>query len=77
AREAYQKALEISKRLGLQEGMANQCVNMGSIAKQQGDQAKAREFLTKARDIFRKIGIPHKVEKVQGLLDGLDGEDEG
>ena len=77
AEQMYHKALEISKRLGLQEGMANQCVNLGSIAKQQGDQAKAREFLTKARDIFRKIGIPHKVEKVQGLLDGLDGEDEG
>jgi len=45
--------------------------HLGGIAKDRGDIARARELWTQARDLFGKIGMPHRVEMVQGWLDGL------
>jgi hypothetical protein len=45
--------------------------NLGSVAKGRSNVDVARERWTKARDLYATIGIPHKVEQVQGWLDGL------
>ena len=39
-----------------------------------GDSAKARGLWTKSRDLYRQIGIPYMVNKVQAWLDGLPDE---
>jgi tetratricopeptide (TPR) repeat protein len=72
AEEMYRKALEIDKRLGLQEGMAIDYGNLGEIEKDRGNIATAREDYNKALDFYRKIGMPHMVSKVQGWLDKLE-----
>ncbi len=65
------KSLEINQQLGRLEGMANAYANLGVIAKERGNTAKARELLTKARDLFKKIGMIPDVTMVQELLDNL------
>ena len=67
----HKKSLAIDEKLGRQEGMASQYGNLGIIAKDRGDIGRARELWTQARDLFAKIGMPHRVETVQGWLDGL------
>jgi hypothetical protein len=54
--------------------MATDFGNLGKIAKDRGDNGRARELWTQARDLFAKIGIPHRLEVVQGWLDGLPPE---
>lgn len=71
AEEMLRKALEIQKKLGLQEYLANQYANLGSLIKDRGDLERARKLWTKARDIYAQIGIPHLVTKLQDWLDGL------
>ena len=71
AEEMLRKALEIEKKLGRLEGMGNAYGNLGLVAEQRGDLVEARKLWVKARDLFEKIGMPHMVEKHQGLLDRL------
>jgi tetratricopeptide (TPR) repeat protein/energy-coupling factor transporter ATP-binding protein EcfA2 len=71
AEEMFLKSLEISEPDGMRELTANQYVNLGLIYEQRGDVAKTRECWQKARDLYEKIGMPHKVKKVEGLIDGL------
>ena len=73
AERMYRKALETNERLGSRGGMANAYGNLGLVARDRGRIEQAREFWTKARDLFAGIGMPHRVQKVQGLLDGLSG----
>jgi hypothetical protein len=69
------KSLEINEKLGRLEGMANQYGNLGAVAKERGDLVEARKLWIKARDLFEKIGMPHKVAQAQRLLDGLPPDD--
>ncbi|MGH9891595.1 MAG: hypothetical protein ACREA0_06365, partial [bacterium] len=62
---------KIDEKLGHQEGMASDYGNLGGIAEDRGDIRRARELWTQARTSFAKVGMPHQVERVQGLLDGL------
>jgi hypothetical protein len=72
------KALDIAEKLGLQEGIAIQYSNLGVIYEMRGDAIKARQFVEKARDLFKKIGMPHMVKKTDESLKGLDKtEDRG
>ncbi|MFH1110795.1 MAG: tetratricopeptide repeat protein [Planctomycetota bacterium] len=73
----YKKALAIDEKLGRVEGMAMRYGNLGATYKQLGDLGAAREYWTRSRDLYARIGIPHLVEKVQSWLDGLPGKDEG
>lgn len=36
-----------------------------------GELERARELWTKARDLYARIGMPHRVEKCRDWLDGL------
>ncbi len=77
AEEMYLKALEIDEGLGSKVGMAIQYANLGSIARERVDAVKARELWTKSRDLYEEVGMPHKVEKVQGQLDSLGNGSDG
>ena len=71
AEEMHRKSLEINEKLGGLEGMASDYGNLGLVYRTRGDVVTARSLWTKARDLFEQIGIPHKVEKTQRLLDEL------
>jgi len=77
AEAMLRKSLEINEKLGRLEGMAIQYGNLGSVYEQRGDPAKARDLWTKARDLFAQIGMPHMVEKVEGWLARLEGDQDG
>jgi hypothetical protein len=71
AEKLHREALEIDRKLGRLEGQANQLGYLGLIAEQRKDFAEARRLWTESRDLFAKVGMPHRVEQVQGWLDGL------
>ncbi len=74
----HRKSLEIEEKLGRLEGMANHSSNLGLIFEARGDVDEARKLWTKARDLYTKIGMPHRVEEMQGWLDEQpDGDDDG
>jgi hypothetical protein len=51
--------------------MATTYGNLGIIQAQRADLTGAREWWTKARDLFARIGMPHMVAKVQDWIDGI------
>ncbi len=71
AEEMYKKALAIDEKLGRQEGMAINYFNQGLIAKDRRNFETAREFWSKAQELYSKIGIPNEVQKIEGWLAGL------
>lgn len=56
AEDMHNKSLEIEKKLGRLEGMANQYGNLGLIYKDRGDLDKAEEMHKKALEIDKTIG---------------------
>jgi tetratricopeptide (TPR) repeat protein len=77
AEEMHRKALEIHEQLGRREGMASDHGNLGAIYEQRGDLNQARDHWTRARDLFQEIGMPHMIETMKGLLDGLSEKADG
>jgi tetratricopeptide (TPR) repeat protein len=71
AEAMHQKAFAINEKLGDRQGMAINYGNLGLMAKDRGDIARARDLWTQARDLFTKVGMPHRVKMLQGWLDGL------
>jgi len=69
AEDVFLKSLEINKELGRLEGMASDYGNLGIVYEQRGDIGKAKEYWEKALGLFRKIRMPHIVEKVEGLIE--------
>lgn len=76
AEEMYRSALEMTECLGLLEETAHNYANLGSVMAMRGDVSAARAMWRKARGLFEQIGMKHEVEKVDGMLRGLDGERE-
>ena len=72
--DSAQCSLAMSSETGDQEGIAHAQSVLGMIHMQRGDFAEARRLGTMARDIYAQIGMAHMVEKVQGWLDGLEGQ---
>jgi len=72
AEQMLKKSQEINKRLGRLEEMALDYANLGAICLTRGDLNETKEYWEKALEIFRDIGVKPEIEKVQGLLDGLD-----
>lgn len=69
------KSMAICEKLDFKQGMAIQYANLGLVADQRGDEIEARRLWTLALGLYQKIGARPNVEKVQRLLDRLDGED--
>jgi len=72
AEKMYLKSLEISEFSGMLETTANQYSNLGDIYYKRGDNDKARQYWEKAVELYKRIGIPHMVETVQGLIEGIE-----
>ena len=72
AQGCYERVLGSGEATGNRDDQAIALGNLGIVYKTRGDLDGARERWTKARDLFRDIGMPHMVAKVQGWLDGLD-----
>ena len=70
----HRKSLEIEKTLANPEGIATDYANLGFVYKIKGNSKNAREYWLKALELFKKIGMPHMIEKVQGWLDELEDE---
>jgi hypothetical protein len=49
--------------------MASDYGSLGLVYKKRGDLKKAREYWVKSLDLYKRIGIPPMIEKVQGLID--------
>jgi len=71
AEEMHLKSSEIEKKLGRQEGMASDYGNLGLIYEERGDKLKARAFWEKALGLYKRIGMGHMVERVEGWIRGL------
>lgn len=52
--------------------MGNSHGNLGLLYGKRGDVEKARQLWAKARELFRRIGMPHMVEKMQRWIKGID-----
>ena len=72
AEEMHKKALEIDEKIGRLEGQAIRYANLGIVYMQRGDIEKAKEHWEKALELYKKIGMPRDVEKVEGLIEGID-----
>ncbi|HBS28609.1 MAG TPA: hypothetical protein DEB06_03960, partial [Phycisphaerales bacterium] len=57
---------------GRPEGMAKQYGNLGGVCRARGDTAGAREWWTRALELFRRIGMTREGGLVQKWLDDLD-----
>ena len=68
----HKKSLAIEEKLGRLEGMASDYGNLGWVYKKRGDVEKARGYWVKAVDLYKRIGMPHMVKEVQGLIDEID-----
>lgn len=68
AEEMYRKSLAIEEALGRKEGMANQYGNLGLLDEARGNIPAACAQWVKSRDLFRQLGAPHMVEKVEGWM---------
>ena len=71
AEEMLRKSLEINEELPRLEGMAATYGNLGLIAKRRDDLPGARVLWTRTVNLYRQIGMPHKVDKYQAYLDDL------
>jgi len=71
AEKMFNKILKIHEDLGHKEGIANDYYNLGLVYEQRGNIGKAREYWEKAVGLFKRIGMPRDVEKVEGLIEGI------
>jgi len=72
AEEMLLKSLEINEKPGRLEGIANNYSALGLVYKTRGDLDKARQYWEQAVGLYKKIGMPHMVEKIQGWLDEIE-----
>ena len=70
----YQDCFDTYKENDNKEGMVVICVNLGILYYKRGDRVKAKEYWTKAHDLYAELGMPHMVKDVKGRLDWLEKE---
>ncbi|MBC2717818.1 MAG: AAA family ATPase [Desulfobacteraceae bacterium] len=76
ARAYFKKSIDIFQAVKAEDFLARAYAGYGRFYKQQGDIDKAREYLTKALEIFERLGILNQPEKVKKELADLP-PDEG
>jgi tetratricopeptide (TPR) repeat protein len=64
----FVKSISISKEINAENELARAYAGYGRLYKQQGNIEKAREYLTKALDIFERLGTLIEPEKVRKEL---------
>ena len=68
AEEMYRKSLEIDEALGRKEGMASNYGDLGNLYQIRGDLSAACGSWAKAKALFAEMGIPDKVQQVEGWI---------
>ncbi len=71
ARQLFERSLAMSKVYGFWEAIASSYVNLGTVCQRVGDVQKAQEYWDEALDLYKKVGVPHMMEQVQGWIDEL------
>jgi tetratricopeptide (TPR) repeat protein len=64
----FEKAIAINKEIKAENGLALAYSGMGRYHKQQGNTEQAREYLTKALEIFERLGTLIEPDKVREEL---------
>jgi tetratricopeptide (TPR) repeat protein len=67
----FDKAISIFREIKAENELALAYSGMGCLHKQQGDLEKAREYLTKALEIFERLGTLIEPDKVREELGEL------
>jgi tetratricopeptide (TPR) repeat protein len=64
----FEKSIAIFQEIKAENNLAMAYAGYGRLHKQQGEIARAREFLTNALEIFERLGTLIEPEKVRGIL---------
>jgi tetratricopeptide (TPR) repeat protein len=67
----FEKSIAIFREIKAENELALLYAGYGRLHKQQGEIAQAREYLTKALEIFERLGTLIEADKVKEELDGL------
>jgi len=70
AEEMFKEVLEIEDSLGRAESTANAYSNLGTVYRERGDKIKARGYWEEALGLYERIGMPDRVEEVEGWIEG-------
>ncbi|MFC1856909.1 adenylate/guanylate cyclase domain-containing protein [Thermodesulfobacteriota bacterium] len=68
APQSFEKSIVILHEIKAENELAMAYAGYGRFYKQQGDMMKAREYLTKALEIFERLGTPTEPDKVREIL---------
>ena len=60
--------MAIFEGLGAQRGSADQCWNLGLLHAQRANMDMARELITRANDLYAKVGLQEGLTKTQSWL---------
>ena len=71
AESHFEKSIAIFRDIKAENELAMAYVGYGRLHKQQGEIAQAREYLTKALEIFERLGTLIEPDKVKEELAGL------
>jgi len=72
AESDYNRVLKLSTDEGNDKDQAAALGNLGLIFDIRGELDKAEEFWEKAVELYKRIGMPHILEKVQGWIEGIE-----
>jgi tetratricopeptide (TPR) repeat protein len=64
----FEKSIAIFQEIKAENNLAMAYAGYGRLHKQQGEIVQAREYLTKALEIFERLGTPTEPEKVREIL---------
>ncbi|MFC1859696.1 tetratricopeptide repeat protein, partial [Thermodesulfobacteriota bacterium] len=68
AKPHFEKSIEIFQEIKTENLLALAYAGLGRFYKQQGDFAKAQEYLTQALEIFEHLGTPTEPDRVREIL---------
>jgi tetratricopeptide (TPR) repeat protein len=64
----FQRSIAILEEIKAENELAMAYAGYGRLLKKQNEIARAREYLTKALEIFERLGTPIEPEKIRGIL---------
>ena len=67
----FTRAIAVFQEIRAENELALACAGYGRLHKKEGDIPKAREYLTRAIDIFERLGTLVEPAKAREDLDGL------
>ena len=72
----FERARAISEEQGEEAGMASAYGSLGNVLWTQSELDGAEEMYRTSLEAWQKLGVPHRVAQVQGLLDSLRDQDD-